>query len=228
MESGPYDAGSVEETVRDIAVKQVVVRRNVGLKDESKTMEKLTFTGSRHIPQLYGAVQRDIGLQGQLRVDMVKTEVHRIFMEYFRGGSIYGYLLRYAPSYFLRTPIPEPMLWSLFHCMAKAASVMERGHEQGSKAPAANIYPWKNGLQMVHFDIKPDNVFVAEKDDGEHRAAERIALADFGMVINIPSQWPNSDHERTMYLNERSGFGTDGFFAPVRQVSYITTPCSVY
>lgn len=204
--------GSIESQVRDIVVKQTRAAVDNGLRYESKFLENLTSTGSRHFPKLYGRVQRDVGTGTELAIDPHRREVHRIFLEYCPGGSLYSNMQNFKKTRQQGDQMPEAALWSIFHCLAKAISVMDMGHENDKRVAVADgLEPWIKNEGIVHFDLKPGNVLVGSRDGGEHEVWERVMVADFGLSALIPRAWTH-DIET---LSNHEGWGTVVFQAPV-------------
>lgn len=206
--------GSVEAQVKDIVVKQSKAADNNGLRQESIFLEELTKTGSRHFPQLYGRVQRDVGLGTEPKVDPKKREVHRIFIEYCPGGSMDGFLHKETVKRRNgRKRIPEAELWSIFHCFAKAVSVLDQGHEQADvPQPQSNLHPWNTNRGIVHFDFKPGNSLIGPREShAEHRVFPRTMIADFGLSEYMTKNWQFDP----ALLLEHSVNGTVPWRAPV-------------
>ncbi|OBT46646.1 hypothetical protein VE00_01787 [Pseudogymnoascus sp. WSF 3629] len=210
---GPHKMGFVQGEIHDIVVKQASAVINKGLINEAFIMEMLTRTGSRHFPQIYGRVHRDVGHQDRVFIDQKRREVHRIFMEYCERGSVGTYINEAA---YRGDPIPEAVLWSWFHCFAKAAVAMERGHEQDADSRFSRREPWGHGREIVHYDIKPDNALVTVCDENEHIGARRVVISDFGVSQVLPNERHGRHRDHDKILNENENIGTVMFRAPVR------------
>lgn len=209
---GPHKRGAVEAEVRDIVVKQANSLYSHGLISEAEIMELLTMTGSRHIPQIYGRVHRDVGQQDGVAIDQKRREVHRIFMEYCEGGSLSKYI---ENTFYFVNNAPEDMLWAYFHCFAKAMVVMERGHELASESRYSSKRPWVDGREVVHFDIKPDNALITTRESGEHVDMERVVISDFGLSATLPNEHTVRWEEIDGILQDHEFAGTVAFRAPV-------------
>lgn len=205
---------SVEAKVKDIVVKQSKGDASHGLREESKFLEELTRTGSRHFPQLYGRVQRDVGHGTESKMDPANAEVHRIFIEFCPGGSMDGFLhqetVKRANG---GRRIPEVVLWSIFHCFAKAVSVLDQGDEQaGVGGPQSDLHPWSTNHGIVHFDFKPANSLIGLREPNtEHQVFPTTKIADFGLSEYMDKNW-QFDAE---VLRDHSQHGTIPWRAPV-------------
>ncbi|KAL5345854.1 hypothetical protein ACLOAV_008880 [Pseudogymnoascus australis] len=221
---GPHPRGPVQGEIHDIVVKQSSAMHGNGMVNEARLMEMLTKTGSRHFPQIYGRLHRDVGRQDRVLVDQKRREVHRIFMEYFEGGSV-GKHIRNTSYY--NIPTPEAELWAWFHCFAKAAVLMERGHETEAASRFSHAEPWGQGREVVHFDLKPDNALIATHDRGEHVNHKRVVISDFGLSERLPNErnGPHRRHDEILLENE--DVGTVTFRAP-EQLKRIDHPLRRY
>lgn len=205
--------GSVQAQVGDIVVKQASAVENKGLVLEAAIMEMLTRTGSRHFPQIYGHVHRDVGHQDWVTVDQKRREVHRIFMEYFDGGSVSRHIQDIS---YHGDAHSEATLWSWFHCFAKAAVAMERGNEQDSESRFSKRVPWIQGREVVHFDIKPENALIGGREgSGEHMEVRRVVISDVGVSACLPNERSGPHRDRDQILNDYENVGTVSFRAPV-------------
>ncbi|ELR03592.1 NEK protein kinase [Pseudogymnoascus destructans 20631-21] len=211
---GAHKMGYVQGEIHDIVVKQASAVTSKGLINEAFIMEMLTKTGSRHFPQIYGRIHRDVGQQDRVSVDQKRREVHRIFMEFCAGGSLAAYI---NDSSYHGNLTPETDLWSWFHCFAKAIVVLERGHEQDSESRFSRREPWGHEREVVHFDIKPDNALITVRDNDEHIGAKRVVISDFGISEVLPNErnGPHRDHD--VILKEYEEVGTVIFRAPEQQ-----------
>ncbi|KFY40457.1 hypothetical protein V495_05423 [Pseudogymnoascus sp. VKM F-4514 (FW-929)] len=186
-----------------------------GLIKEAKIMEMLTMTGSRHFPQIYGRVHRDVGQQDRVLIDEKRREVHRIFMEFCEEGSFAGLI---DDCVKMGDEPDEATLWSYFHCLAKANMVLESGHEQESETPNSDSEPWAEGKLVIHFDLKPDNVLMGgPENDGEHMKENRIMIADFGLSVPLPNKQTALEKDRITILNEHAWRGTRAYKAPEQE-----------
>ncbi|TKA81902.1 hypothetical protein B0A49_00135 [Cryomyces minteri] len=116
-------------------------------------------------------------------VDRAKRKF-RLFTEFCPHGSLSSVIEEYKRG---ESPLPEPFLWHVFECLARACLVMQQGAVNG---PAAG---WDK--EIVHRDLKPGNTYPTPK------------LADFGLSIETSNIDPGNPND----YNEDEG--TDGFLA---------------
>ncbi|OBT69632.1 hypothetical protein VE03_00734 [Pseudogymnoascus sp. 23342-1-I1] len=219
--AGPHRRGPVEGHVRDIVVKQASALHNSGLVREAHAMEVVTRTGSRHFPRIYGRLHRDVGRQENAGVDQKRREVHRLFMEFCEGGSLGGHIKKVNQA---QQITPEADIWAWFHCFAKAMVLLERGHEMDADSLFMHNEPWGKGLELVHFDIKPDNALIANHDSGEHASSRRVVVSDFGLAQYVPNErnGPHANHDEILDRFEQ--LGTVVYRAPEQQPQKIPRP----
>lgn len=144
---------------------------------------------------------------------------YRLFFEYAPYGNLENLMRRYRVWH---QYLPEPFLWHVFDCLCHALTAM---YAEPPRIRILGRYRrWPKGSQVVHFDIKPNNVFLgyegASELDGpltggaEHISYPMIKLGDFGIgEITNPQDKNNPSN---MW-----GQGTSGFKPPVSK------PCSI-
>ncbi|KAF8856745.1 kinase-like protein [Acephala macrosclerotiorum] len=169
------------------AIKNVVVKQSgaspmdvKAMRGEAEIMKLFANRDTRHIVKIYREFVAEM-VNGQ--VDPIGngrgTYIARIFIEYCEGGDFRSFLRMLRGKFTAQIPIPEELIWHIFKCFVLGLVIMENGNEllQGPK--------WST--EVVHFDIKPENVLVASNDN-EHTKTPVIKIADFGVsrVIPIP------------------------------------------
>jgi serine/threonine protein kinase len=113
--------------------------------------------------------------------------------------------------------IEEPALWHIFESLIKAGLVMEQGFTDQPNPQTAQKWP-----QIVHLDIKPENVFIADYPQvNPNNSSENFAmyptfkLGDFG-----ESTFRNLIGSRTRPRNQFFSRGTQEFLAPEHRTNY--------
>lgn len=109
-----------------------------------------------HIIQLVGGPFTDIGNNKTI---FDRGRVERIYLEFMPNGNLRDYFETPKEE---NLEFNEAVAWSVFHCLAKACLAMDSGRED------VNAEPWQH-TQVWHSDIKSDNVFLGENDEGEHK-----------------------------------------------------------
>ncbi|KAF8852721.1 kinase-like protein [Acephala macrosclerotiorum] len=122
-------------------------------------------------------------------------DVVKIFLEFCPGGSLDQLLPQ--PGQKTQPPLHEADMWQIFNCLAMGVYAMERESED-MPVPGAPVY---NGLdtELLHCDMKPDNVFFGYKDD-DHRRMPISKIADFGEALFIESSDLQDDADGARYL----------------------------
>ncbi|TLD37914.1 kinase-like protein [Venturia nashicola] len=139
----------------------------------------------------------------------------RLYTEYARYGNLRGLMDKYASnskSSFLRKHcIPEPFIWYVGRELLLAAKTMATGFrtEGSTTSDKTDGDKWE---EIIHMDIKPHNILMAESDPnpGDEKARiynwPKIQITDFGVAVELQSQWQNPQ--------DLSGRGTAGYMAP--------------
>lgn len=124
----------------------------------------------------------------------LRESIHRIFMEYCPHGDLRRLYKRYRR---FRQHFPEAFLWEVFHYQIEAAAAMANGPVNGH---------WEFE-EIIHRDIKPGNVFLANPDLAENPFYPVAKLGDWGLAIETAI----SDSRNPGYY---TGAGTRGYMAP--------------
>jgi serine/threonine protein kinase len=125
----------------------------------------------------------------------------RFYLEYAPYGDLYKLMYSYRAW---DTYLPEEFLWHIFCSFANAAVLMETG-------PFTHLED-REPIQwsIIHFDIKPDNIFLGRRDERAMPADfPAIKVADFGLA-DLTGQ---DDHNNPSVFQ---GKGTPGYIPPVR------------
>ncbi|KAI5205706.1 kinase-like protein [Aureobasidium subglaciale] len=110
----------------------------------------------------------------------------RLYTPYYAFGDLYGLIKRQGKddSNSMETghrQMPEPFIWYLLHRLACAAVVMDR------KLRTRQADGTETDHQMVHVDLKPDNIFLGAPGTlGKHTAFPAYPpayIGDFGNAI---------------------------------------------
>jgi len=135
--------------------------------DEGITLRRLAACKSQHIVRIYGGNRLGdrFGEMG---------EVVRIFLEYCPGGDVGRFLSGYGESPL--EPLEEVDVWALFYCMALGVVVMARGTEDLKAEEWDGVEKFG---ELVHFDLKPDNVFLGAKN----RDHVRMPVAKVCLIV---------------------------------------------
>ncbi|KAH7336545.1 hypothetical protein BKA65DRAFT_553187 [Rhexocercosporidium sp. MPI-PUGE-AT-0058] len=136
--------GIVPPTVESVVVKQIGTKD--GALNEARFMERFkNGAGVQHVVKLKGGPY-SAGVLGMPNIDPLNAPISRIYLEYCEEGDI---------KYSAGNPMPEDLVWQIFKCLALALAACAHGTESPGSAS------W--GIELVHFDIKPDNSFAAER-----------------------------------------------------------------
>lgn len=73
--------------------------------------------------------------------------------------------------------LPEAFVWHVFYSIANALCYCRYGT---NKVPSTDESRWEN---IIHGDLKQDNVLLAAPDNDSHRLYPCLKLADFGEAI---------------------------------------------
>ncbi|EME87101.1 uncharacterized protein MYCFIDRAFT_172767 [Pseudocercospora fijiensis CIRAD86] len=103
---------------------------------------------------------------------------YRIYMEFCSGGDLQALSSNYWPRSLNPNFMPEPFLWAVFDSLVTAGLLMEGSHLRDAARPL-----WD---QIIHGDMKPDNVFLGENTSGTFRGFPLAKLGDFGLATVFP------------------------------------------
>ncbi|KAK4542830.1 hypothetical protein LTR36_006206 [Oleoguttula mirabilis] len=113
--------------------------------------------------------------------------MYKMYLEWCPFGDMSDLISAYrqAPKVNnLQPHIPEPVLWYLFRCLAEVGLAMEQGHTSLDDGPRGDWW------QIVHRDIKPNNVFFAAKTAGHFDDYLTPKLGDFGSAFKTKEDDP--------------------------------------
>lgn len=155
--------------------------------------------------------------KGQRRDD----ERWRFYMEFAPYGELSRLMARYRAW---NKYLPELFLWHVFDGLARAARALNE-QTAGPKSPTPSKGNVKRGQKVVHFDIKPENIFLGYEEPFDKRASNNggigsvdaklrnlyptIKLGDFGISEFLGEGRSDPDNPRQMWHR-----GTDFYKAP--------------
>lgn len=143
--------------------------------DEGVTLKRLAACQSKHIVKIFGGNRLGdrFGCMG---------EVVRIFLENCPGGDVSRFLAPYEQEPL--APLQEVDVWAIFHCMALGLAVMERGTEDPEVLERTD----EDKYELVHFDLKPENIFLGKRDEGH----VRMPIAKVSRHSHVLTAWYKS------------------------------------
>ncbi|KXS99603.1 hypothetical protein AC579_5769 [Pseudocercospora musae] len=138
---------------------------------------------------------------------------YRIYMEFCSGGDLWALFTNYWPRN--QNFMPEPFLWAVFDSLVTAGLLMEGAHLRDA---ARTIWD-----EIIHGDMKPDNVFISDNTSATFRGFPLAKLGDFGIAtifpkagINPADYWRDfsgpgyraPEMAKTYYRSANEGIGT--------------------
>ncbi|KAL9043659.1 MAG: hypothetical protein Q9214_003161 [Letrouitia sp. 1 TL-2023] len=98
--------------------------------------------------------------------------------------------------------LPEAFIWHVFWSVANALCYCSYGHNKSDRARPE----WD---QIVHGDIKPENIFLTVPDDHVSDIYPSIKLGDFGAAYTLDDAFPRLQQWRSTF-----NYGTEDYQAP--------------
>ncbi|PVH77365.1 hypothetical protein DL98DRAFT_656798 [Cadophora sp. DSE1049] len=136
-------------------------------------------------------------------------DVHRrLFLEYCSLGSLEDLLHKRGIE---TKHFTEKSLWLILNCLVDGLLAMEYGCEfQTNPQNGQSYHPGRREgwNPIIHFDIKPDNVFLA--NDALHYVTPIFKFADFGLAAYDFLDDPFTDEERESFRRN----GTEDYYPP--------------
>ncbi|CAG8949736.1 hypothetical protein HYFRA_00004055 [Hymenoscyphus fraxineus] len=183
----------MESDIDKVVVKQQKV--DDSFRKEAAMFDLLKKTNSSHLVQAYktaigdeqgydvASAERNTWMPPSVNRGF-KQKVGRMFMELCDGGTLDDYLAKEVYiAHSADKPFPERLVWNIFGCVALGLIAIEHGSENPSKFGRS----WQTTHNLVHFDIKGDNVFVKLGTPG-HEETPLFKIADFGCMQDAPQR----------------------------------------
>lgn len=121
----------------------------------------------------------------------------RMFLAYANNGDLHELLGRHQDA---GEVVPEAFILYVFRALIESCLIMQRG-----KAGRVRDTSWE---QIVHRDLKLDNVFLGENSITSFPAYPQVKLADFGLAIVTT---PDDPANPSLYNRQA---GTPGYLPP--------------
>ncbi|QDS73352.1 hypothetical protein FKW77_006948 [Venturia effusa] len=217
---GAYGSCSIWVRANDKVITDRVVVKDQIIDEQSLNWLMWTFDGFQDKP-LEADLQRRLWERnprcfvGYRGFSYNKDDhVFKLFTEYARYGNLKGLIDKWAKSagtYKKAECIPEPFIWYVARELLLAAKTMATGF-RSKDSTTENNHQDGEWVEIVHMDIKPDNVLMADPDpESEDEKARvyqwpRIQVTDFGVAVELQPQWQNPQ--------DLTGRGTQGYMAP--------------
>ncbi|CZR55069.1 uncharacterized protein PAC_04955 [Phialocephala subalpina] len=181
------------------------VKRTYDLRNEHAYMNRLTASQSLHVlrspypPLLYG---------DEPRPDAVRA----IFLEYCPMGDLWDLIALRRNT---RRQFDTLTVWKFFECLVDGACAMHFGTELVRDAAADDdtFIASKENMSLIHFDIKPENIFLTKRDITHNTPV--LKYGDFGHCESYtPANRQNATNEWKRNRNNWRRWGTPLYFTP--------------
>ncbi|KAG4422461.1 hypothetical protein IFR04_004362 [Cadophora malorum] len=200
---------------------QIVVKLNTDqnfafdLEDEGDMMMSLKNVPSKHIVKILAppkALSRRDCARERLAVANWQGKVKRLVMEYCSKGSLQQLKANRSAR---DLPFKELTLWRVFDCLVDGCSALTFKQELDVDRRGQALPPARPSAEVVvHFDLKPANIFVGETDR-KHSGSPVFKIGDFGLAEKVDSNpanvVPSDDYDIDQEYRLR---GTPGWYAP--------------
>lgn len=153
----------------------------------------LAIPGLQHVVRLRESGRRELINHAGQRF--------RLYVEWCPHTDLFGLIRGFRES---ERPIPEPMIWCVAEALAESAVAMAEGSINEDEAVAG----WR---EIIHLDIKPENIFLGPADSRWYPDYPKPLLADFGLSFRTPA---NNPHNPRWFI----GSETEAFIAPETSV----------
>ncbi|KAJ8063627.1 hypothetical protein OCU04_007495 [Sclerotinia nivalis] len=137
-----------------------------GLREEAAFLDLLRTIPTKHLIHMYGPPKRD------------DRDHVMYFLEMCPGGALSSVLKQHEDEEETkRSPVSESDLWSIFHCLARAVTAMDRGTEDLEKER------WDRD-EIGHYDMITSNILIGCNDE-IHKRCPIVKVGDFGDAMEI-------------------------------------------
>ncbi|PMD38033.1 kinase-like protein [Hyaloscypha variabilis F] len=209
--TGPIVDG--QPVARDVVVKELFANKSkdVGLRYEGWHMNEISQNGAQHVVKLLRDPFKTTGAVEGLGPEW-EGKVRRLILEYCSLGDLFDLNYRHIRS---GQPFEERTLWKFFDCLVDGIVCMEYGLEFEIDASSGEVTarPQARYQSRVHFDLKPENVFLSDDRAGSHPDVPLQKVGDFGYTEIIPRN-PRPGPETDRFYHYLRGVGTPDYLAP--------------